>query len=523
MKLAIQNGLGAAPYEVRILESTEAEHASLKSLLTFRDRQVEFLIARHKRNWRFKESGPVKWQLEMDRLKEQVHRCILFTHDGGAGIGVDNFSTYAGLVDDIIQAIPGTTCENQVLYPTFNSVPWDKVPQHENRYYQDEAKKALIEARHAAVQLPTGSGKSTVIRDIVHDIGLQAMVMAPTTSIARQLYVDFCKHFGKRWVGLYGDGRKEVGKKFTIGIAASLTRVERASLAWDYFSRTLVFMADESHMCPAETLEKVCANLLATAPFRFFFSATQTRTDGAELLLKGITGPVVYDKSFKELVDEGFLAKPHWKMVRCPSTHFYHSDDALKMTQQHLFYSPFVLKKASVIINALVRRGQRVLVLVDEMEQFTKLLSLLTVEARFAHGGVTKDNRKKLPEKYWKSDPTELVEAFDRGEFPVLVGTSCVSMGTDILSPETVVYLQGGQSAIQIPQAVGRGTRRGFVYPDTHRKTQFNFIDFCPVITNQHVDDVGDGEERVYSIPFRHALARARLYNQLYPGELQWL
>ena len=32
-------------------------------------------------------------------------------------------------------------------------------------------------------------------------------------------------------------------------------------------------------------------------------------------------------------------------------------------------------------------RGQRVLVLVDEMQQFTRLLSMLTVEARFAHGG----------------------------------------------------------------------------------------------------------------------------------------
>lgn len=519
MKLAIQDGLGAFPYEVQILESSEAEWASLKSLLTFRDRQVEFLIARHKKNWRFKEAEPVKWQLEMDRLKDALHRCILFHRDGT----YDKYHTYAGLVEDIIQAIPGTTCENTVRYPVFNSVAWNKTPEFEPRYYQEEAKNALITARHAAVQLPTGSGKSTVIRDIAHDIGLQSLVMAPTASIARQLYTDFVRYFGKKWVGLYGDGKKELGKKFTIGIAASLTRVERGSPAWEHFSKTLVFMADESHMVPASTFEKVCAGLLASAPYRFFFSATQTRTDGAELLLKGITGPVVYNKSFKELVDEGFLAKPQWKMIRVPSTHFYHSDDALKMNQQHLYYSPFVLKKASTIINGMARQGHRVLVLVDEMEQFTKLLSLLTVEARFAHGGVTSLNRKKLPEQYHKSDPTALVEAFDRGEFPVLVGTSCISMGTDIRSPETVVYLQGGQSPIQVAQAVGRGTRRNFLFHDGHRKAYFNFIDFAPVITNQHVDDSGNGEDKQMSIPFRHALARAKLYNQLYPGVLQWL
>lgn len=522
MKLIIEDTpTGNAPPEVRVQEATEAELASVKSLLTFRDRQVEFLISRHKRNWRMKEESPERWQVQMDSLKEQLHRCILFdTNESGPCIPY----TYVGLVQDIILAVPGTTVENTVRYPALNNVAWDKVPEHENRYYQDEAKAALINARHGAVQLPTGSGKSTVIRDIAHDIGLQTMVMSPSASIARQLYSDFTRHFGKRWVGLYGDGKKEVGKRFTIGIAASLTRVEPGSEAWEHFKRTLVFMADESHMCPADTLEKVCAGLMRSAPFRFFFSATQTRTDGSELLLKGITGPVVYDKSFKDLVDEGFLAKPHWKMVRVPSTHFYHSDDAMKMTQQHLYYSPSVLKKASTIINGVARQGQRVLVLVDEIEQFTRLLNMLTVEARFAHGGnLTAMSKQKLPKQYWKSDTTALVEAFDCGEFPVLIGTSCISMGTDIRSPETVVYLQGGTSAIQIPQAVGRGTRRGFAFPNSHRKSEFNFVDFAPVITNSHVNDAGDGKEAPYSLPFRHALARAKMYNNLYPGALSWI
>jgi superfamily II DNA/RNA helicase len=195
----------------------------------------------------------------------------------------------------------------------------------------------------------------------------------------------------------------------------------------------------------------------------------------------------------------------------------------MKMTQQHLYYSPAVLKKAATIINHVARLGQRVLVLVDEMEQFTRLLSLLTVDCRFAHGGVTKQNRGKLPEKYWAADPTALVKAFDNGEFPVLVGTSCISMGTDVRTCETVVYLQGGTSAIQVPQAVGRGTRRGYQYTDGHRKTEFNFIDFAPVITNDAYDDTGNGEDRPWSIVYRHAVARAKLYNKLYPGSLTWM
>jgi superfamily II DNA or RNA helicase len=275
-------------------------------------------------------------------------------------------------------------------------------------------------------------------------------------------------------------------------------------------------------MAPAETFEKVCAGLARLAPYRFFLSATQTRTDGAELVLKGITGPVVYEKSFQELVDEGFLSRPHWKMIRVPSHGFYHSDDAMKMTQQHLYYAPEVLRAAATVINGTVRMGHRVLVLVDEMEQYTRLLSMLDVDSRFAHGGVTKDNRKKLPEQYWKSDPSQLVRDFDRGEFPVLVGTSCISMGTDIRSPETVVYLQGGKSDIQVPQAVGRGTRRGFEFPNGRVKRDFNFIDFCPMVVNSHYSDTSADPESPRSIPFKHALARAKMYEKLYPGAMQW-
>jgi superfamily II DNA or RNA helicase len=494
-------------------EATPEEAKQLSELLTFRDRSVEFLIARHKKNYRWKDSDPEQWQTALDNLKEKLYRTAIFKTEAG-------FATYAGLADFIVQAMPGTVIENQVEYPPFRSVAWAEVPKNEPRYYQTEAHEALVKAKHAGVELPTGSGKSTIIENICHDIGHQAVIMAPFTNIARQLYRNFTKHFGKKWVGLYGDGKKEM-KRFTIAVAQSLTRVEPGTEAYDFFSQAKVFIADESHMCPATTLEKVCSGVMAQAPYRFFFSATQTRTDGAELVLKGITGPMVYEKSFQELVDEGFLAKPQWKMVKCPSTNFYNSDDPLKMNQQHLFYSPVVLQKAGTIINGLALRGQRILVLVEEIEQFSKLLPYLKVEARFAHGGVTKLNKGKLPEMYHDSDTQALVDAFDRGEYPVLVGTSCIGTGTDMLSPETVVYLQGGTSAIQVPQAVGRGTRRGYRYPDGHVKTAFNFVDFMPVISNEHVND-GDPSEKM-SIPYRHALARVKLYNNLYPGALSWM
>jgi len=503
----------STPAELTVTEATESDLSTLRSLLTFRDRQVEFLVSKHKRNRRWRDSATETWKSKLDDLTGQITRCLLLSDDSG------RWYTYVGLASYIQQAMPGTVVENQVQYPVPAPVAWEHVPKYSPRYYQSEAKAALWVTRHGAISMPTGSGKSYIISELCRDLGVRAVIMAPTTSIARQLYCDFLSLFGKKNVGLYGDGKKEIGKRFTIGIAASLTRVEIGSEAWNFFSNSDLVICDESHLLPATTFEHVCMGLLRTAPYRFFVSATQMRTDGAELLLRGIVGDIVYRKEFQELVDEEFLAKPHFVMARIPSTHPYHGDDALKMSQHHLLYNKRIIEHAGRLINGMAKQGKRVLVLIDEIAQFAALLPQLRVQVGFAHGGCTAVNRDSVPGEYRKSDPQALVRAFDAGELPVLVGTSCIGIGTDIRSPEVVVFLQGGMSEIQVTQALGRGTRRGYVYPDGHTKSDFLFVDYAPVVQNGHYQD---GVGKMSSV-YRHALARSKIYEQIYPNSLKWV
>jgi superfamily II DNA/RNA helicase len=77
----------------------------------------------------------------------------------------------------------------------------------------------------------------------------------------------------------------------------------------------------------------------------------------------------------------------------------------------------------------------------------------------FAHGGVDKSNKKEVPEAFHKSDPMKLVKRFDAGDLDVLVGTSCIGMGTDIKSASLVQDIVGGNAEAQLRQRVGRGTR----------------------------------------------------------------
>jgi superfamily II DNA or RNA helicase len=263
-------------------------------------------------------------------------------------------------------------------------------------------------------------------------------------------------------------------------------------------------------------LAKVCTGLLAAAPYRFFFSGTQMRNDGLDLLLKAITGDIVYTMTVEQGVDQGWLARPLFRMITIKGSCNFQHPDANEMTRAHLYYEPTVCSKAAEIANLMVESGRKVVILVKELEQFSWVRNWLRHEAKFAHGGVTKTvyaegqedipveerkikkegNDRLVPKEFWDSDPSELVEAFDAGEFPILVGTSCITTGTDIQNVGAIIYLQGGKSEIQVRQAVGRGTRK------PPGKIDCYFIDF----------DVINAD-----VTHRHALERAEIYKGIYP------
>lgn len=475
------------------LDGYQRQRPELSKLLTYVDQKVDYELSKFRHNrWFAQQHGQEAYLAKINDLKSRRLKSLLFEDDDGTTW------TYSGLTN-LLATTFGDTIRNEISYPAPKIIPWAKMPKFPDRYYQEEAQANLIAARHAGVEIGTGLGKSQMIRNLLKHFGLPAIVMAPSVNIAMQLYDDLVTHFGKAKVGQYFDKKKEFNKLFVVGVSASLTRVPEGSPAWQRLSQAKVFIADESHQCPAITLAKVCFGLANSAPYRFFFSGTQVRNDGLGLLLDAITGPIVYRMTVREGVDRGFLAKPNVRMVHLRSNIDFDSNDVNDLTRAHIYYNPQVIKAAADLTNKAVSlMGRPTLILVDELEQFTKLQPFLRYEARFAHGGVNASNRDKLPEQFWKSDPKTLVEQFNAGEFPILVGTSCVATGTDFQGVKCIVYLRGGKSEIEVKQgAIGRGTRK------VPGKEDFLIIDFA-------IDNVDALK--------RHAKERKKLYIETYPS-----
>lgn len=474
---------------IRLELPPELDQRLLEQNLTYIDKSVEFELAKFKKNRWFRQKHGEEVYLErLEELKAARKKSLLFREQRDW--------TYSGLGRWLSDKF-GVPLRNDIEYPESKLLPWAKPPQKQPRPYQQTMREELLAVRHGAVEVGTGLGKSFVIMLLAKELGLRTVVMTPSVSIAKQIHREFTQHLGQRYVGQYFDGKKEAKKHFVVAVDDSLAKVQEGSSDWNLLSQAQVFIADESHLCPAKSLARVCFGLLANAPYRFFFSGTQMRNDGLDLLLQAITGPIVFRMTVQEGVEQGYLAKPMFRVVRVRSGSHFDSYDANEMTRAHLYYNSEVNVKAAEIANLMVEAMDRpTVILVKELEQFVHLLPHLRHQVKFAHGGVTAENRDRLPKEYWDSDPDRFVDEFNRGDFPILVGTSCITTGTDIQVVKAIVYVQGGKSEIQVKQAVGRGTRR------PEGKDDCFFIDF----------DISNVD-----VLHRHAEIRKEIYQEIYP------
>ena len=276
---------------VRLPEGlTHLQLDQVRTLLTYNDSGKNYEYLRFKRFGARYCRTAEEFKAKADALKNQVKQNILFKDEEG-------FWTYSGLAQTIADVLK-IPVVSEVVYSKAQGMNWNQDKTHWP--FQVEAAQKLIEAKHGGVSIGTGLGKSTIIAMLVKHFGLLTVVMTPSTSISEQLYEEFVTLFGKKLVGRLYDGHKDVNRQIVIANGQSLTRIEPDSEIGQILSNAEVFIADESHQTPAATFEKVCLGLFINTPYRFFFSATQLRGDGKGIVLDGITGPIVYDKTVKE-------------------------------------------------------------------------------------------------------------------------------------------------------------------------------------------------------------------------------
>jgi superfamily II DNA or RNA helicase len=447
------------------------------------------------RNWFVLKYGREYLDEKVKELNSSRFKTLLLKDEKG-------YYTHSGLATRLSKLF-NLTPERQYILPERGLVPWANKPTQIPRWYQSKSVELLCpddySRGHGAISLATGAGKSLVLGVLAHKIGLPTLIITPNLSIASQLLKSFKFWFGEGKVGQYFKGKKQPEKLIVVSVAASLARVKEGSKDWDILSSKKVILGDECHLTPPQQLRGIIFGLLENVPYRYWVSGTVFRNDGLELLLEGIVGDVVFKMTVEDCVKEGFLSPLKFFQYKTTSDSTKRVEDSIEATREHLHRNPRVYKHAASLINyAVTEKNRRVLVQVDTLDQFKRLLDGgLKVKAQFAHGGCTSANKGNVPEEYRKSDPNKLVEQFDKGEFPVLVGTSVIGTGSDICSCDFIVNLIGLGSEIEICQNAGRGTR---LSPATNKKECF-YIDY----------DVSNIECLT-----KHSAKRRKIFNSIY-------
>lgn len=446
-----------SPIKAYVINATSLDIESLTKSLSYTNTANQHLLKRHYNNHWLKNKNRVAWEFKLEELKASVHNCLLFEED-------DKYFIRPGSLNYLV--FPDSPIINKIKYSEPKKIPWSKPPKITLYPYQEQSVKQLISIKHGNVELCTGAGKTNVLLQICRETGFRTAIIAPSQSIFSELLEKFEYHLGKDKVGALGDGKRRIGKKITICIGDSLANLKPNTEEWDFFSELDMLCVDESHTWGASTLETICHGVLANIPYRLFFSGTQTRGDGAEKLLQSIIGKTVHTLTTKEAIDGGYICDHDFTILDIESSNpNMQSADVLEMKRIHFLRNRNIASFVAKLANAEATTYRRqTLVLVEELSQIAMLIPLLKVPYAYAHSESSKLKLAELEANSGvmleKVDRAESVEKFNKAEALILIGTSCISTGTNIYPCHNVINWVGGSSEVRTKQgAVGRSVR----------------------------------------------------------------
>lgn len=321
----------------------------------------------------------------------------------------------------------------------------------ELRPYQQEAREAIFEQWDGGVLktlliLPTGCGKTIVFAKVTEDCvrrGDRVLILAHRGELLEQAADKIRQSTG---LGCAVEKAEEtcMGSWFRVVVGSVQTMMREKRLGQfpeDYFQTIII---DEAHHCISDSYQKVL-NHFSSAKI---LGVTATPDRGDMRNLGSYFESLSYEYTLPKAIKEGYLSPI--KALTIPLK--------IDMIGVGVQAGDF---KASDISTALDPYLQGI---AQEMEKYCKdkktvvFLPLVKTSQKFrdllnAHGfraaEVNGDSQ----------DRSEVLEAFDRGEYNVLCNSMLLTEGWDCPSVDCVVVLRPTKVRSLYCQMVGRGTR----------------------------------------------------------------
>ena len=415
--------------------------ATMREELTYTDKAKQYQLRRLSKTLWGRQSPLYK------QLKSEVNG-KLYKEDNGSLIISSAF--YEHFKDMFSNSV---VQDNRKLTGSKIVVPWVNKP-YPLRPYQQEAVDLMLTNYRGVINLATGLGKTLIATHLVQQFKKKTLIVCPSDSVAKQFYEQFVECFGKKKVGFYGGGKKQISD-ITVGIAASVSKYVKEFQAADL--GLVVF--DETHHTPATTFFDIAEGLSGVGKV-FGLTATDYRSDGKDILITAGCGSVLIRRDIKWGVENDYLAEPYFIVREIATGGRDFKDDKLKSYKEHVLNNKNMKDRIESDARSMMASGKAVLILVDEVAHGKELSKALGIP--FATG-LDKNSQ-------------DYVDQLNNHKIQGLVGTDGkISEGTDTKNVDVLILANFVASKGPVTQCIGRALRK------QGAKTKALVLDYVPM------------------------------------------
>lgn len=327
----------------------------------------------------------------------------------------------------------------------------------ELREYQQtlisESRQALAKHKHIIMQAPTGAGKGVLIGAMVSKSKYDVLILAHSEEILKQ-DAGHVRKWGMDCTEVFAKTRKIPQSGHCAMMAQTLRqRLKKEDWAM-WFDSFRFILIDECHRSEFDFvfergLEGVYVVGLSASPARY----GQMRQLGLDY------GAVVVGPPVKDLINAGYLCRCRLFSLDAPSMEDV--EWSFGRGDYNLGQMAAKFKSRARYVGAVenykrICPGDKTLVFCCSSEQtieLTKAFCEAGIEARYCLSGDFDEDEE------YSGERKEVVDAFARGEFPVLVNYGLFTTGIDIPDIKVVMLMFSTTSLVKYMQCLGRASR----------------------------------------------------------------
>lgn len=321
---------------------------------------------------------------------------------------------------------------------------------------QNDCVRAFLDHEGGIASVPTGVGKTRILKDTIQALGHRAVVITPSTPLKEQTaeYLEDC--FGAQNVGIY-DKRTDL-KPITVMNYHSFGKTDPRE--WQDVNACFF---DEFHHAANDTIRNFNDSHLNSVYHRFALTATNFTNDDSEaILLESVMSKTVYEMSIRDAIEKGYICPVQAVFFDLPNDQLYTKEDYQK--DFPVFVTDNTVRNQIIAdtIEKMIRMGVPTLTLVKHIRH-GEILTSMAADGPFLNA--TEKNSKQN---------MALVDQFNELKHPHIVATSVIGEGVNTKACGAVINAKAGRSKKEILQNIGRAVRR---FKGKQVGFYFDFID----------------------------------------------